>query len=110
MEGIPTSEALFTHALSVRSGLARHGEDTTELDQLDGVLATLNWALGRSLAPPVTYHPTTNVQVADLHGEHAITQDMLIGRRVPDPRGRTYLIAVSDTLAWITRDTNTPPV
>lgn len=99
-------ENVYAEALSIRSAMARHGDINPQLRHVDGILATLGWALGRSLASPLSQRPPDSHA---LQAEKQLAAAQLHHSAECEPCDRSYLIAVRDTLHWLTGATDTPP-
>lgn len=83
-----------------------------EADYVDGVIATLNWVLGKSDAP-ITHAPSRelarrNFKVEILYADDCILQakDSWIAERLPSP---SYSRGVKAIMSWLLGDSRTPP-
>ena len=99
-------EDVYAEALSIRSALARHGDVNPQLRHVEGILATLGWALGRSLASPLSQRPPDSDA---LQAETQLASAQLHHSAARETCERSYLVAVRDTLHWLTGATDTPP-
>lgn len=99
-------ENVYAEALSIRSAMARHGDINPQLRHVDGILATLGWALGRSLASPLSQRPPDRDA---LQAENQLAAAQLHHTAERETCERSYLIAVRDTLHWLTGATDIAP-
>lgn len=96
----------YSEAISIRSAMARHGDISPELRHVEGILATLAWALGRSTAGPLSQRPPDGDA---LRAEEQLASDQLEHTPAHEKCERSFLIAVRNTLRWATGATDTPP-
>lgn len=101
-------EAVYGETLTIRATMSRHGDHDAGLRRIDGVLATVGWALGRSLGAPVSECRRYTPDALATELQRATTElDRTPGH---DRCQRSYLTAVRDTLHWLNGDTETLPL
>lgn len=101
-------EAMYGEAMAIRCAMSRNGHDDIGLREIDGILATVTWALGRSLSAPVSErHPA---EPEDLSTEERLVIAELRQMAASDQCRRSYLTAVRETLRWLTGETENLPL